>query len=304
MNKKLKTSIKLAIGIFIIGLLIKEVGTTNILTELKNTNPWYFLPYILIMIGTMILGAININILLKPIHKKIPTKKVIKYTLISWVLGMISPGKIGEFAIIRSIKKKENIEYGESLPVLIIDKLITALTLTPLAILGIIVIQGNTQTLWWTAIIILLTILGTTTILNERIRNLIKKYIIKDKAVKFKNFSTNFKKILKNKEAITINTTLTLVKWILNFASFYFILAAFGIQVELLPLLAIMAVTQIIALIPISISGLGLREASGAYLLTTLGISLSIGTTAFIITTIINYSLAVIYYILFHKELN
>ena len=78
-------------------------------------------------------------------------------------------------------------------------------------------------------------------------------------------FYENFNKLDKNK--IIVNFLLTVLAWFSCFVQFWFLSLSFGLNLSYFSICLIMPVLILVQLIPISISGIGTREAASVLLL-------------------------------------
>ena len=128
---------RIFISIAILGILIYYVGIKQILETFVSMKKVFLIPILILHIISLLIGALNIKILIKKIKNKLSFRKILKYYLVSWSIGSIMPGKIGEFSILYMLKK-ENISYGQSLAITMIDKIITIIVLSITAAITII----------------------------------------------------------------------------------------------------------------------------------------------------------------------
>ena len=125
MNKKIKNTIKLVIGLGILIFLISKIGFKKALAVLPGTKIEFILLAILAYFIFLLLSAICVK-LLSDQFKKIPFWTLFKYYLYSWTIGLLLPSKIGEFSIAYFFKKHK-IKVGDGLAISLMDKMITAL---------------------------------------------------------------------------------------------------------------------------------------------------------------------------------
>jgi len=202
----------------------------------------------------------------------------------AWVagfgIGMLTPGKIGDFTKAKFLKSKP----GKSLLTVLIDRLNDIFVLFILGIFAVFILFSNKTHLSNLSYLFLLFfvffIIGILILRNEK---LIKKigmpfYKIlvpkKFKSVAGENiniFYENFNKLSKNK--IIINFLLSILAWFGCFVQFWFLSISLGLNLSYFSICLILPVLILVQLIPISISGIGTREAAAVLLLSTFGIS-------------------------------
>jgi hypothetical protein len=262
-------------------------------------NLIYLIPIILIPIIVRILEACNFHILLKGIGKKISILKLTKYLFYTWAVGAFTPGKTGQFAMILFLNK-EKISRGESFMITILDKSLTILVLVVFSLFGLYkFFQGIQQLIVYSMIILALISMGLL-MFNERIKKHLREKVFRRYSRYFKGFSKSLNYLVKTKKKIIfLNMIITSIKWILSISIIYLTFLSFNYKVEFWITIVIVSVSNLIALIPISLAGLGLKETSGAYLFSKIGYSFSIAATSMLIFTALRYLYAFFFMLIF-----
>lgn len=304
MKKVVKNVIKLIMGFLIIFFLLYKIGFTDYLKILVTISIGWFLLSLILTVLDQFFAAFNFLILFRALNKKIKFLNLIRYVSLSWALGSVSPGKLGEFGLVWLFKNRENIDYGEGLVMAISDKILTLIVLLSLASIGFCIFFDIKLFLFFILIIFLLLIFSLIIMWKEKSRNFIKKYFLKSYSKYFTGFSVSLKYLLrKRKKYLFFNLILTYVKWGFFFLSAYFIFLAFNFTFPYYLIVIFFSLTTIISLIPISFSGLGIREGSGTYLLTLANVPEIIGANVYITITFESYLLAFVYYVMNHRLL-
>ncbi|MBS3097306.1 flippase-like domain-containing protein [Candidatus Woesearchaeota archaeon] len=285
--------------------MLRWIGFKKIHATLSVMDTSY-VPLILILLFiSLVVGTLNIQILLKPLKKEITFSKLFKYYIISWSLGSFVPGKIGEFSIAYFLKKDKIATIGEGTSISLLDKFITLLTLLSIAAGGFFVFFSYGQALRLIMIMIIGLVIMVYSILSERGRSFIRKHILRGFSKYFEGFSkTLFFYLKKQKKVLLLNFLLTLLKWVILALVISFLFVSFNSPMPFIYVLLISVITTIISLVPISISGLGVREASAVYLFSKVGATIVITASVQLINLVIVYSISITTLILFLKELN
>ncbi len=286
--KKLWFTIRIIFSLSILGILIYKVGLSQIINTFLTMNKIYLIPVLLLYSLALFVGALNIYLLVKKIKKSIKLRNVINYYLLSWASGSLMPGRLGEFSILYLLKK-EKINYGESLAITIIDKLITLMILFLSAILVVILLLDLTNT--YRILILLMSIIILFFVVkSEIVRNTIKRFISKKFADKFKNFNKTLSKFIKHyKKILLLNFFLTVLKSIITSVITYLIFLSFDSRASVILVLLISTALTIIALVPITVNGIGLREGVAIFLYGLIGLKPEVVISTYIFSTIIMY---------------
>lgn len=297
MNKSLKAIIKTIFGIGIIIFLIFKVGLTNLWSSIINFN-FLFLPLLVaVFCFLLIVNSFNVLIVLNALNNKISFRKVLRYYLKGWVYGLITPARLGEISIIYFLKK-EKIEIGQSALVLLLDKVLTFICFFLVSLFGLFTFFHFKEALLLVSIILILFLVFVFFVVSEIGRSIIKRLILRKHSISFAGFSENmFYLFKKKKKIIFLNIIVTYFRLVVTSLFFYLTFIAFGGSARFLTIAIIIATTTIISLIPVSISGLGIRESSGVLLFLKYGVTTSLSTSVFLFYTILRYILAAIFQI-------
>ncbi len=278
------------VGIAILGFLLYKVGFSQILEAFTKLNPLYLIPYLLAHSLSFFTGAINIKFL-SDTAKKLSFKRVFKLNILSWSIGQFFPAKLGEFSIAYFFRK-EGMKLGEGLAVAFMDKIITTMAVAFLALIGF-TIYFKLNTLFFIFIYLLLILLGFFLLSPSGI-NILKKHLMIGPLKKLHGFIDVVAGYFNNQKPILLaNSSFTLIKWMIMAAGSYYLFLGFGYNVNIIDVLLINAMGTIVSLIPISLSGLGIRESATVFLFTQLGVPAEIALSVALIQLIINYITAV-----------
>ena len=301
--KKINLIIRFVISIFIIYFLIDKIGLQNISSNIILIHPLFFILTVFLIVIGLIIGALNLDILLIPI-KKISFRKVFYYNTLSWSLGLFVPGKIGELSLIPFLRK-EGIPTGHGTVISILDKLISLMVLSLSSVVGFLIFFDLETTLKLMVALSLLVAALLFLIISDMGRNFIKRFILRKFSIKFQGFSKLlFYYFKKQKSIIFLNFIVTIIKWIVNAVILYTLFMAYGENINFLTIFLINSMLMVISLIPISISGLGVRESIAIFIYSTLNINPLITISTHLIPLIISYFIAVLIILFSFKKLD
>ena len=295
MRQKILTTIKLLLGFFILFILFYKIGFGKIITTLENIDVFLLFISLIIYLIFFLVGSLNLKILLDGINRKINFLRLTKYYFLSWSIGLLAPGKVGDFSLIYFLKK-EDIPIGEGTVIAIIDKIVTIIVLAIITILGFLIFPFFTGVdALKIAILFVGSLLIIALFMTTPGRNFIKKYILRKFATKFTGFSKTFFYFLKKKKAVlSLNFLLTILRVIVTSLIYFVLFISLGQNINLFYVILINSIGTIIALIPITISGLGIREVTAVFLYSQVGINSEITATVYLTLAIFNYSNAAI----------
>ncbi len=267
----------IGIGIFI--YLLLNINLSVLLTSFKSMNYLYFFISLLFILPAIVIKVIK-WLLIVDKEDRINLVDGIFAWVAGFSLGIITPGKLGDFTRAKFLKSKP----GKSLLSVLIDRLNDIFVLFIFGIFSVFILFSNKTHLSNLGYLFLLFfaffIIGISILRNEKLIKKIGvpfyKYFIPKKFKKsigenFNIFYRSFEKIEKRK--IFVNFLLTILAWFVGFIQYWFLSLAFGLNISYFLICLITPILLLVQLIPISISGIGTREAASILLLSNFGIS-------------------------------
>jgi glycosyltransferase 2 family protein len=268
-----KTALKFALGIVLLAGVLYKVGLDNLWEVTKQANPFFIVLTFLALLLTFLPGAYNIKILLDAINKKLPFLKTFKYFVISNTLGLVLPGKLGEASIIYFLKK-EGVSIGEATVVSVMDKIITIIGVSTLAFFGLPYFFNVQDSLLLIGVTVILITAVIFLILSTKVRTFIREYILRKYARYFTGFGDTITLYLhEKKKALAWNLVVTWAKWMFSCSVVYLLFLAFHSNISFFAVVMVNSVMFFISMIPLTISGLGVKEASAVYFYHLLGVA-------------------------------
>lgn len=208
------------------------------------------------------------------------SKKTFEYYMSSLFLGFITPGRIGEFSRALYIKKNYiDKGYGAVFSSVIIDRLFDLYLLVTLSIIGFVNLSLEIDIFYSISFISIFFIIPfiviKTSILLNILNILANKFSesFKEKSKIFiDDFISSFKSVLSYKNLILFSI-ITILSYIIFFIQVYLISRSLDMNINFVTLTLIMAISNTISLLPISVSGIGTRDIVLIYFLVPLGFS-------------------------------
>lgn len=279
--------VSMALLIFI----VNKIGLNTILTTFKSIKIAY-LPIIgSLYILTLILSGINLWILLRPVAKSIPLFRVITYSMVSWAVGLFTPGKLGEFSVVYLLNK-DGLETGKGIAVALVGKFVTLSTLIICSGIGMFILFGTKYTIHFSVALASLFIgvyLLIFCIGKSNARKPITWLINCQSSLQdyFKN----------NKWLLVANFILTIVKWCITGLAFCVVFISFGSSANLVLIIIISMTITIINIIPITLHGLGLKEIAAVYLYGMIGVPGEVSVVSTLFFSMLAYSVGLIIFL-------
>jgi len=233
---------------------------------------------IMLNIPLLFIKAYRWKIILELQEISIKIKQAFAYYMSALYIGILTPGRLGEFSKIFYIRNYIKKPYGWIFSSVFIDRIFDLYFLVLLSCMGFYIF--NFHNVYVMGLIFLVFILFPLLVIKTVLLKNFLDFIIRLVFVKFKEnfsfFASSFKastfKVITPK-AIFLGITLTLIAYLIFFLQTYLISLSLDLNINFVDLSLIMAIVNLVALLPISISGLGTREALLLYFFIPLGYS-------------------------------
>lgn len=283
MNRDLWPFLKILISIILVGALVYAIGVPTLIGLAQLIPLPIFLALVLLALLTLLINSVAVWVLYRSVSS-IPFHKFLPAFLSSWAAGFFVPGKIGSLSI--TVLLKDEVKPGASAAIFIIDKVITVIL--SMLIGGYFLYRYLSPGEW--AIPIGLSVgafLGGCAILFTKQGRGIIQRILGKRSTFFTGFAESLPKFTSNPAGIILNGILTLTRSGVQAVSLLLIFTAVGYPVSWSDMFAFSSMEVLASLIPITLSGIGLREVVLATMSTQIGIPFTTGAAAGLIMTIV-----------------
>lgn len=267
------------IGIFIFIYLLSTINLSILADSFRAINPFYLILSLLAIIPAVLIKSFKWLILLDK-EDRIPLGKAVFAWVAGFGAGIITPAKAGDFFRAKFIKAR----FGKSVLSVLVDRLSDVFSLFILGIFSVFILFSNDSKFlnlnYLFLLFFILFIIGILFLKNEKLvlkfgrpfyRVFIPEKFKKTIGENFSIFYRNFEKLEKKK--IGANLILTFLSWFIVFLQYWFLSVSFGMNLSYFIIALISPILILVQLIPISISGIGTREAASILLLSGFGIA-------------------------------
>ncbi len=270
------------IGIILFAVILSRIDFTDLLKSITNTKLLIYFLSFLFSIPAIFLRSFRWK-LFSTDRQSIDLKNLsaFRFYWIAVFWGAITPGKIGEMFKIKYLRE-EGLGWGEAAAATIIDRLVDLICLVILFYLGILFISGIFIS-QLPAITLLILVAIAAVIISFFIRRNLYKVLQKIIYRLFRNSNADqiekavidFNASVKSYRIRTwvLSAMLTIIAWIIFAIQRYFIAMALGLHIDVFDYCIIMFVVAFVTLIPVSVEGIGTRDAILIYLLGFYGVS-------------------------------
>jgi len=267
-------------GLVLLAYILSRIDWIQFGQVIKNAEIGWIIGALFLNIPALWLKSTRWKTLLSSQGKKISNKEAFLYYLSATFLGVITPGRLGEFA--KAIYLKQygitTISYGFSS--VLADRLWDLFLLVLLGLLGLIILHPFPRGafLGWVGLFLLILIIFFLFFLKrtEKISSYFyRKFLFSRISGIAKESAGQFKQGLKLiwGKKIWQSVFLTSSAYALFFLQCYFIAKGLLLPLSYFKIIPVMAMVNLFSFLPVSISGLGTRDAALLFLLGQQGIS-------------------------------
>lgn len=270
------------IGIFILIVILSKIDREKTLLQFSKLNFFIFTLVSLLTLPGVFIKACRWRMLLK-IQK-------IDYTsydsFVSYLggifAGIITPGRVGEATRALYLKKDKGVSYTEGLASIFVDRLFDLYLLFLLGGIGILFFfrPGDLKSAFLILSLFLFLAITMIFFLNKNIAEKIAKAGYNSMASGFDNnlFAGRFRIFFDEVKKITAHQIvmpffLTVCAYALYFYQCFLLARLASIKINFLEVVSFVSISTIASLLPITILGLGTREACIIYLFSLIGIN-------------------------------
>jgi len=256
------------IGIVILIVIILTIDLNEIYNIFSNINPLYLFLAFFTIVPVAILSNIQWRILLKKQKIRVSFLYSLKNIFIGYFYGSVTPGGIGAYTRALYMEYESKAPLLKCISNIIIFNTIDYLSLLLLGAIGAILLIRIYPYLFIIIVIVIIIIISMLLFSFRKdkskifFQRLIQTRIFSTIKDKLSETLDSFYEDIPKFRDVILPFSLSLFGWIVCFSELFIISKLFGIEVPFLTFILIYAVANVISSIPITIYGLGTREAS------------------------------------------
>ncbi len=261
----------LFVGVVILFLCLYRIGFTGILSSFSELRPIFLVMSGIILALWVVLGAMNMMVMLRPLVKK-PFGEIIGLYCKANMVALMIPGQVGD-AVIVSFFRKYSVPISQGATIFGIDKFISTFWYGVMTSLGIYLLKNKIP--WQAAVprigkVGILIIAGCLVVMfalaaygilqHSHIGQRVKNWI-----------SLSFQYIKVGRHAILFDFCVTFFRTLVLGCAYWFAIGAYGPPSSFVYTLCLPIMSALVAYLPISFNGLGMVEISLVFLFGKIG---------------------------------
>ncbi len=273
--------LKIGISSLLLSYIVKKAGPGSVIKHMQAMNPWFFLLAVIIYIGIALLVALRWRILL---DHRYPARKLFSLHMIGNFFNTILPSTMGGDAIKAYYLYRETKSAGDSFGSVFLDRYLGLAARLSLGLFSGMAAFPNLQEIgmqWVVPAIFLVFLAGSAVVFRFRIG---------ERFAAIADFYNYFLLHIKNKQIIFRTFLLSLVIQMLLILMIAAVASGIGQRLSFTELFVFVPIIMTIMIMPVSISGFGVREGAFVMLFSLTGIpapiSLSISFLWYLATAV------------------
>ncbi len=265
------------VGIIILMYILTQLEYGKLFKILKNIDLYFILLYILSYLTYFLIKIFRFKFILKHYGFTPSYFNLFGVTVESQYIAFITPSRLGDSVKILFLEEQENIPKRVSTMAYVSDRLQDLYYMGILGFLSFAVILNIEVDIYVYLFLFVVAIVYLSK--NFVFQKVAKKFNIS----KFETISLKAEIFL-----FIVNTSI----YLFYFLQYYFLAKSLGISIDFIYLSAVATIGALASILPISVSGLGVRESIFIYFLEKKGI---VTNQAFLLSFLVNFGFAIFF---------
>ena len=265
----------IGIGLFI--YILTKIGISQTIQEISQANLFFLLVALFFVLISLITGTLKWFIIARKQKIKIQFYQAFKINFIGIFYGFVTPSKIGGIVRAEYLRKYNNNSLGKGVSNYVLDKVLDLCSLGFLAVVFSFTFSLISTNYFYFSLAGLILMVSFLLIFGEeskskKILRIFYRFVPVKKKNKFKKSFYSFYKDMPEKKHFVLFFLFNIVNWIILYTITFFVGVSLGINISFFYYLAILPIATLVGQIPITISGLGTREATMISLFSLFGV--------------------------------
>lgn len=311
MKKNIFFIARILIGAGIIFVLLKIVPYQDLLKIYKDSQKIYVILAFFILFLTAFLGVARWRLFLSSLGLRMSFKEVAYSSFSSYFLTLFLPSLIGSDAFRVTCMTHRHKNMAKAVSSIFMDRFSGAFSLCVISLGVFLLARGvvfDKDVLIAMLLFLLVCIFVILVIFNKTSQKIINK-VFKEGTVKEK-INHLYKELhffRYNKKIFFRSLIYSVIIHLINCFVFYFLAIGFGCKINIVYFLVIVPIITFISLIPVTIVGLGTREAATLYFFSRFGMSESVAfavsLSVFFFYVVMSLLGGLVYVMVYHRWL-
>ncbi len=295
-NKAILLALKSLVSISVLTLIVSKIGLDSIVNTLRNLNPFYFIMASLLYIGSIYASSIRWRVLLKVEGiENMGINRLFSLYLIGSFFNNLLPGIIGGDSVRIYYLYKDIQKGSSSLGSVLADRYTGFVALL---LLGLLALSIKFREIEGTGVEYLLLIITCLFVVGSI---LFFRFRIGDRFGTLRGFYDYFHRLFHQPSIFLHSIAYSLLVQIFIVLSVFSISVGMNLEVSLFDIFLLLPIVVTVTTVPVSLSGIGLREGAFIILFGKVGLSPE-NATALSFTWFLSYSIASLTGLIFYLQ--
>lgn len=267
------------VGLAVFAFILVRINLSETVAILSKANFVYLLLAVVLVAPVLLLEALRWNFILRRLGIRYSFRDAFSMFASSLYIGTVTPARVGEFVRVGFMRKER---FGTAFFSVFADRVSDVLFLVLAGYFGMFFFAKalEQQIFWFSAAFAgALALLAIIVIKKDFVRMVLRAVFVKivperlrtDVKAAFYDFYSSFLLLLNVKSAAAI-FLITFVSWLVYYSQVFLLAKALGIDISFIHLATAMSIAGLLSVLPISISGIGTRDAAFVFFFGLLGI--------------------------------
>ncbi len=271
------------IGVTLLVYILWHVDVGDVVASLVKVHVLYFLLALFLLMLASLIGALKWKILVRAQQIQLPLWALVKYYFIGMFLGMVTPGKIGEFWRARYLVGANGMQTSRAMSTVFIDRGVDTLIIGFVGIGALAHMFVFPMNAFWWSVSALSFLVGFVYLLYRfwnagfvqgAISFFWKSILFLFRRKQDSRLMLGVKATGIFRSAFSIRIwSYGILYYVLTVVAYYALILSLSLSVPFFYLFLIVGLVNLVLIVPITILGLGTRETSYIVLLGAVGIA-------------------------------
>lgn len=282
MNKKLVRAGLRLLGPALLVVVLARLDRAALFETLSHATPWPVVLAVLLNVVNVHLKVVRWGVLLEVRGIEYPRRRQYGAFMSSLYLGMITPGRVGDLLRVQYLRHERGVSYAEGLASVVMDRIADLYVLVVFAALGVVrfgaILAGELAVVAW--ISVAATVLGPLVLLIPGLAEAVGERLFRKLPGVEPTGLTTFLTALRAQarpRVLARTVPLTVAAFLVNYGQAFLMARSLGLTLSYYDAVCLLSIASLLALLPISVSGVGVRELFFALAFPVLGYGAEVG---------------------------
>ncbi len=273
------------IGLAIFFYIIRGTGVGQIVDTFRQVDPIKLLVFPMFTVFIILVRGFRWQYLMHLIGIDFSLWKSSSVWSIGFFAAAVTPGKVGDAIRAYYVTKQTGRNFGETFLTVFIDRLMDLVVVMLIGVVTMFLFSYyyiKISSIW----LIVLASVGLFAFIYLAMNRSVMKKLVKPifnaltpkkhqekLSINFNSFYDSLGFYVKHWRGTLMAFLMTVVYWVMVFGLAYYVALVLGIKISFSYLFIIMPMVTLVELVPISVSGLGTREATVIYFFSVIGLT-------------------------------